>query len=87
MGFGTVFGVLPHKNLKGRQLCSPAEQSHPQKRPKSPISMHRMATIFTDLTLKIFEHIRSENRCDPTHFTTLSVHYKNVVKLKLVFAI
>ena len=36
--------------------------------------MHHMVTIFTDLTLKIFEHIHSENRSDPTHFTNLSVH-------------
>ena len=30
--------------------------------------MHRMSTIFTDLTLNIFDHTRPENRCDPTHF-------------------
>ena len=43
--------------------------------------MHPMATISTDLTLKIFEHIRSENRCDPTYSTTLSVHQEDVIEL------
>ena len=58
-----------------------------RKVPNTPISTHRMAIIFTDLTLEIFDHICSKNRRDPTLFTTLSVHLKIVVQLILVFPI
>ena len=44
-----------------------------------------MPAIFTHLTLKIFDHIILENRRDPTHFTTLSVHLKIVVELIFSF--
>ena len=56
------------------QLCLPAGQSHTHERLKSPICMDRVATIFTGLTPKIFDHIRLKNHCDPTPFITLSVH-------------
>ena len=40
-----------------------------KKRPKSLTSTHGMATIFTDLTLKIFDHIRAKNRPTVSIFT------------------
>ena len=58
-----------------------------RKRPNSPISTHRTATIFTQLTLKIFDHVHAENCHDPTHITASSVHSKITVVLILAFAI
>ena len=44
-----------------------------RKWPKFLISTHHTTAIFTDLTLKIFVCIHSENRRVPMHFTTLSI--------------
>ena len=51
------------------------------KWPKSPNSTHRLAAIFTQLTLKIFD----QTLCDPTHFTASSVNLNIIVELILAF--
>ena len=43
----------------------------------TPETLNSLKDIFRELTFKILkkkDHIRSKNNCDPTHFTTLSVH-------------
>ena len=77
MGFGTVFVV--HSSSGSYLYCIRDEKAgnfvplmdrvNHRKQPKSPISTHRMATIFKVIPLEIFDHICSENRHDLMHFT------------------
>ena len=52
--------LLHKKNEKAGNFVRLLDRVTHRKRPTLPISTHRNATIFRDLALKIFDHIRSK---------------------------